>query len=106
MLATQILIFVGSSVGESQQPLRYDLVMTHALFSLIQFLEEQRLWFRIDRLRPDSVMVTVTLVGERLEIDVFEDGHFEYSRFRGNEDVESAPEQLFAILRLEGEKSV
>jgi hypothetical protein len=32
-------------------------------------------------------MITLTLVGERLEIDVFEDGHIEYSRFIGNEDV-------------------
>jgi len=33
------------------------------------------------------VLVTMTLVGERVEVDVFADGHMEVSRFPGNEDV-------------------
>jgi hypothetical protein len=81
-------------------------MMAHPLFSLLQTLEELRLWFRIERHRPDSVMVTVTLVGERVEIDVFEDGHFEYSRFQGDESVESDVEQLFALLRKEETKGM
>ncbi len=80
----------------------YNGITTHPLFSLIRMLEEQRFWFRIDRFRSDSVMITVTLVGERLESDVFEDGHFEYSRFRGDESVEDDTKQLLAILRQEG----
>lgn len=44
-------------------------------------------------------MITVTVVGERIEIDVFEDGHIEYSRFRGNEDVEIDVPLLEALLR-------
>lgn len=48
-------------------------------------------------------MVTVTLVGERIEIDVFEDGHIEYSRFRGNEDVEDGVSSLDLLLREDGQ---
>jgi hypothetical protein len=32
-------------------------------------------------------MLTLTLVGERVEIDVFDDGHMEVSRFPGSEAV-------------------
>ena len=73
--------------------------MVHPLFSLIRYLEQQRLWFRIERHKPDSVLISVTLVGERLEIDVFEDGHYEYSHFPGDESVESDSETLKAYLR-------
>jgi hypothetical protein len=72
--------------------------MSHELYRLIRKLEQNGAWFRLDRHRDDSVMITVTLVGERIEIDVFEDGHIEYSRFRGNEDVESDVRVLLALL--------
>jgi hypothetical protein len=76
--------------------------MTHPLYSLLRLLEEQKLWFRIDRHRDDTVMITVTVVGERLEIDVFDDGHIEYSRFRGDEGVERDTEQLLSLIRQHG----
>jgi hypothetical protein len=72
--------------------------MTHELYRMIRKLEQNSVWFRLDRLRDDSVMITATVVGERIEIDVFEDGHIEYSRFRGGEDVESDVEALIALL--------
>jgi hypothetical protein len=31
------------------------------------------------RARPDTVLVSLTMVGPRVEIDVFEDGHMEVS---------------------------
>ena len=48
--------------------------MGHPLYALLSFLEEQRLSFRIDRHRRDSIMISVTVPGERLKTDVFEDG--------------------------------
>jgi hypothetical protein len=48
-------------------------------------------------------MITVTLVGERIEIDVFEDGHVEYSRFRGDESVDDDVFMLEALLRENGQ---
>jgi hypothetical protein len=50
------------------------------------------------RHRDDTVMVTVTLVGLRVEIDVFEDGHLEYSLFSGSESVESDLDKLKAMI--------
>jgi len=49
-------------------------------------------------------MITVTAVGERLEIDVFEDRHIEFSRFKGNESVESDADQLDRVVRQLGKQ--
>ena len=78
--------------------------MTHELYRMIRLLERERVHYRLDRHRDDSIMVTVTLVGERIEIDVFEDGHVEYSRFRGNEDMEDNVPALEALLREQGQE--
>jgi len=59
----------------------------HSLYQLLTELESARLSFTIGRYRPDTVLITVTLVGERVEIDVFDDGHMEVSRFIGDEGV-------------------
>ena len=61
--------------------------MSHPLFDLLSQLENSKISCTLGRYRPDSVLVTITLVGERVEVDVFEDGHMEVSRFVGNEDI-------------------
>lgn len=73
--------------------------MSSALFDTINALEKARLHFFIERTGPDSVMLSVTLVGERIEIDIFEDDHLEISRFRGDESIEGGKELLPEILR-------
>ncbi|MBN3735247.1 hypothetical protein G3N98_30610 [Burkholderia sp. Tr-20390] len=54
--------------------------------------------YALGRHRPDTILVSVTVVGQRIEIDVFDDGHMEVSRFVGNEDVEGGVELIDAIL--------
>jgi hypothetical protein len=39
------------------------------------------------------------MVGERVEIDIFEDNHLEISRFFGDEQVEGGMERLVNILK-------
>ena len=73
----------------SSQRARRGTTIAHELFQLLNLLDKQRLSFNLNRYQPDSITVTVTLVGERIEIDVFEDGHIEYSCFKGDESVES-----------------
>ena len=63
--------------------------MVHELYQLLRLLDEEHLSYRIDRHQPDAIMVTIWLVGERIEISVFEDAHIEYSRFTGDESLES-----------------
>jgi hypothetical protein len=45
-------------------------------------------------MRPDSLMVTYTLLGARVELDFFED-HIEYSVFTGDEFVLDDQKALF-----------
>lgn len=59
------------------------------IFTLLRALETKKLYYVLSRHRDDSIMITVTDVGKRVEIDVFEDNHIEYSIFSGTEDVVS-----------------
>jgi hypothetical protein len=66
--------------------------VSHALYDLLSRLESAGIPFTLSRNRSDSILVSLTLVGERVEIDVFEDGHMEVSRFTGSEDIEGGAE--------------
>ena len=72
--------------------------MSHPLYTLLRKLEDAHIHFTLARNRDDTVLVTVTLVGERVEVDVFEDGHMEISRFPGREDVIGGEELLDDII--------
>ena len=74
---------------------------TCAVFDTIRLLEKARIAFDIKRTRSDAVTMTATIVGERIEIDVFEDDHIEISRFRGDESVEGGMELLLQIVKAE-----
>jgi hypothetical protein len=73
--------------------------MASALFKTMRMLEEARLHFFIERTRPDSIRLSVTMVGERVEIDVFEDNHLEISCFFGDEKVEGGMKLLVDMLK-------
>jgi len=61
--------------------------MGHPLYDLLRELEAVTIHFTLGRPRKETILVTLTLVGERVEVDVFEDGHMEVSRFPGSEDI-------------------
>lgn len=61
--------------------------MSHPLYDLLRKLEEANIHFTLGRHREDTVLVSITFVGERVEVDVFQDGHMEVSRFSGSEDI-------------------
>jgi hypothetical protein len=61
--------------------------MEHPLYKLLRDLDSASIHYTIARDRPDTVRVNVTLVGERVEVEVFDDGHMEVSRFRGSESI-------------------
>ncbi|WP_421724246.1 hypothetical protein [Bauldia sp.] len=54
-------------------------------------------WYRLSHDRYDAVMVSIDMVGVRLELEFFED-HIEYSVFEGDESVHDDQERLFALL--------
>ena len=57
------------------------------VFEVLKRLDDAKVHYVIGRYRSDTIDITATVVGERIEIYVFEDGHVEVSRFLGNEDV-------------------
>ena len=73
----------------------------HPLFELLQRLEIGGHHFMLSRCRPDTVLITVCFVGERAEraeIDVFEDGHMEVSRFRGSEAIAGEADLVWQLV--------
>jgi hypothetical protein len=72
--------------------------MSHPLYTLLQKLEDAQIHFTLARNRNDSVLVSMTLVGERIEVDRVDDGHMEVSRFPGNEDVLGGEELVHDII--------
>ncbi len=74
--------------------------MDHTLFSLLERLDTAHIHYTLGRHRADSVLVSVTVVGQRIEIDVFRDGHMEVSRFLGSEDIEGGAELVDSIVAL------
>ena len=73
--------------------------MIHPLFGLLTKLEHAKISYTLGRYRPDSVLVSLTVVGQRIEIDVFEDGHMEVSKFIGNEDILGGVELVDQIIQ-------
>ncbi len=53
---------------------------------------------RIEHFRKETMTVTITLYGHRIEIDFFDD-HIEYSIFSGDESVEDSQEKLFSLIK-------
>jgi hypothetical protein len=72
--------------------------MNHPLFSLLTRLDYSHYHYVLKRSRPDSIRVDITFVGERVEVDVFDDGHMEVSRFTGSEAVEGGSELIFNLI--------
>jgi hypothetical protein len=75
--------------------------MPSAIFKTMKLLEDAHIWFRLERTRPDALTIIATIVGERIEIEIFEDDHLEISRFRGDESVEGGMALLLKIVKAE-----
>jgi hypothetical protein len=58
------------------------------LISFLNYLGKESIHYRLEHLRDDSIMVSFTLVGLRIELDFFDD-HVEFSYFQGTEAVET-----------------
>lgn len=73
--------------------------MNHPLYELLRRLDEAHFHYTLNRHRDDTILVKVDFVGERVEIDVFEDGHLEVSRFLGTEEVLGGQELAYELIK-------
>lgn len=67
------------------------------LIPFLSFLDKRKIFYWLSHDRPESIMVEITRVGKRIEVDFFDD-HIEYSVFEGNEDVLDDQEKLFRMI--------
>jgi hypothetical protein len=80
----------GGSNGANSVPGRIDRTSIansrhsgrHLGMDALQLLESVRMHFFLERTLPDNVRIYAAFVGERWEIDVFEDSHVEISRLQ------------------------
>ena len=77
--------------------------MSHPLYEILNLLDDAHLWYRLDRTRPDAVLILVTAVAERFEISVLANGEVELSRFYGTEHVICGLEAALAVVAQHGE---
>ncbi len=78
--------------------------MASAIFDVCRILDAAELHYFIERESgSDCIRLTVTFVGERVEIEVFDDDHIEIARFRGNEAIEGGMELLRELVKRETE---
>ena len=77
--------------------------MGHRLYDMLRLIDDLHLHCRLDKHQADAVCLTVTAVGERLEVEVFEDRHVGPSRFTGDESVEGDAAALMRLLCRYGE---
>ncbi|MCA3643447.1 MAG: hypothetical protein IOC39_25750 [Burkholderia sp.] len=72
------------------------------MFDLLDQLDSAKIHYTLSRNPPDTVLVSITAVGMRVEVDVFRDGYTEVCTFRGAEeptDDANALEQIIAANR-------
>ncbi|WP_246728386.1 hypothetical protein [Microvirga terricola] len=68
------------------------------LIPFLNYLDRENIYYRLDHVREDTIMVSFTLVGARIELDFFDD-HIEFSIFKGSEAVEDNVDLLFELIR-------
>ena len=70
----------------------------HLLYATIRRLKEAKLYFSLDTYRGDAVTISVTVPGERIEIEIFADESVEIARFRGSELDSTDPSLIDEII--------
>ena len=70
----------------------------HPLYEILEELDSAKIYYQLERTRSNSVMICVTIVGARLEIEVFNDGTIETSEFKGDESLISVREFVKKII--------
>ena len=67
------------------------------MLDFLNFLDDKGIHFYIEQNAPDSMRVTLTLVGVRVEVAFFVE-EMQFSVFRGNEDVEVDEQLLHKVI--------
>jgi hypothetical protein len=72
--------------------------MANPVYKLLSSLDERRLFYTLGRHRADTILISITVPGERIEIDAFDDGYMEMSCFCGDESVIDDPQTILKTI--------
>lgn len=64
---------------------------------LLNALEENRIYYRLNKIRPESIMIEVAVPGQRWEIEFLEDGTIMIEKFIGDGAVYGKEELEFLL---------
>lgn len=67
------------------------------LLAFLQQLTEANIYFTLHYIRPETVMVALSVPGQRWEVEFFSDGGIEIERFLSQDGIES-PEATQSLL--------
>ncbi|MED1802718.1 hypothetical protein [Brevibacillus porteri] len=59
----------------------------HELNDLLNKLEERHIFYRLSKIRSESIMIEVAVPGQRWEIEMMEDGTIEIEKFISDGDI-------------------
>ncbi len=70
------------------------------LLDFLEYLKHKKYWYRLERIRPETICVCVVIPGEHWEIEFFSDGHILFERFISNAEMghEAELKQQLALL--------
>lgn len=71
----------------------------HNLYKILQELDLAKIHYTLGRYCDDVVTIHVTVVGQRVEIDVESNGSVSTAVFNGNEDLELGVDFVQQIIR-------
>src|SRR4051812_10087067 len=70
------------------------------LLTFLDELDENKIFFRLDRCRSEAKIVRIDVPGERWEVEFFPAGEIEVEIFRSDEGVLGPEKTLLALRRL------
>jgi hypothetical protein len=79
--------------------------MSHALFELLAELDAAKAHYTLSRTMEGAVLVSISVVGARVEAQVFADGHVWVSRFKGDESIEGGADLVRNLLIEDSDRS-
>ena len=85
-------------IGYITKQLSQSKSISHPVYKILQDLDAAKIHYKLERYREDAIMICLTVVGARIEIEVFNDGNIETSIFKGNEDIVSGIEPVNKII--------
>lgn len=69
------------------------------MLDFLQFLRERKVHYSIAHDRDDALLVTLTLVGARVEVEFFVDDDIEYCVFKGSESISTDEKALINLIK-------